>query len=71
MKTGRINHMKECNKEIGESLERIIKYIFEEARHLILSDNGDNYKGLVNVYYQTYAISNLKNLNRFKCKLFR
>jgi len=36
MKTGRINLMRECNKEIGEFSERIIRYIFEVEKHLIL-----------------------------------
>jgi hypothetical protein len=36
MKTGRINLMKECNKEIGEFSERIIRYIFEVEKRLIL-----------------------------------
>ena len=49
MKIGRINLMKECRKEIGEFLDRIIKYIFEGVRHLILLDNGDSCKVLVNV----------------------
>ena len=36
MKTGRINLMKECNKEIGEFSERIIRYIFEVEKRLTL-----------------------------------
>lgn len=41
---GRINPLIRCRTEIGESFDRIIKFTFEEERHLIQSGNGGKSK---------------------------
>lgn len=42
---GRINLMRGWKREIGGSLEKIMRFIFEAGRPLIHFVNGGNYKG--------------------------